>query len=598
MASRRRPPEPAVVRTEVGQDGFYLIKKEGERVLLTNFTARIIEDIVHEGGEAGGMPRRSFTIRAQVAGGKAVRFTISQKEFESMKWVAPHLGARAIIYTVRGSSPTKVRHAIQEQSRRIRSRTAYDHIGWQQVGSRWLYLHADGAIGSRGPVQGLTVMPPEGIANFKLPVVRDDWARMDVGTSLAFLYTAPDAITLPLYAAIWRSILGRTSFSIHICGKTGNRKTQLACLMQQHFGAAFDDKHLPASFIGTPHSLVQATNLACDAILVVDDYVPSTPGAQGKEMRESANRLFRALGNTAGRSRLGGSGLRAETPPRCLLITTGEDLPDGLSIRGRILFVLVGDKQVRLRELTACQEGGREGYFARAMAHYVRWMAPRYGRMIAELPERIDARRREFRQFTAHPRTPDILANIDIGMEDFTRFAVDVRALSRPAADQLRERLRAVLPDLAAMQRRIIVEADPAARFLPLVGAAVRGGDAHLAARGGGPPPEPTTAGWVSSGTSLAPQGPCVGWVEGSDLYLDQDAAYQAAVRHAERTGEAFRMDLLKLNKRLNQQGLLASVDENRGTLTVRRMILGTRREVLHVAMENLGSATAPPQTT
>ena len=500
---------------------------------------------------------------------------------------------------VQGSSPTKVRHAIQEQSRQIRQSVVYHHIGWQKLAGRWTYLHADGGVESRGAVEDASQWSrPRESPTSSCRQVREAWVRTDVGTSLAFLHTAPDVITLPLYAAIWRAILGNTSFSIHICGKTGNRKTQLACLMQQHFGAMFDDQHLPASFIGTPHSLVQATNLARDSILVVDDYVPSTPGAQGKEMRESANRLFRALGEqpqVGAVSEGAACGRDAATVPAC---HDRRNLPDGLSIRGRILFVLVGDKQVRLPELTACQEAAREGYFARAVAHYVRWMAPRYDRMIAELPERIDARRREMRQFAAHPRTPDILANIDIGMEDFTRFAVDVRALSRPAADQLRERLRAVLPDLAAMQRRIIVEADPAARFLPLVGAAVRGGDAHLAARGGGPPPGAGACGWASTGTSWTPQGPCVGWVEGSDLFLEPEAAYGAAVRHAEQTGEAFRMDLLKLNKRLNQQGLLASVDESRETLTVRRMVLGKRREVLHVAVENLGSATAPHQTT
>jgi hypothetical protein len=52
------------------------------------------------------------------------------------------------------------------------------------------------------------------------------------------------------------------------------------------------------------------------------------------------DRVFRAAGNHAGRSHLDSTAkLREPKPPRALILSTGEDIPRGQSIRSRLLIL-------------------------------------------------------------------------------------------------------------------------------------------------------------------------------------------------------------------------------------------------------------------
>jgi hypothetical protein len=52
------------------------------------------------------------------------------------------------------------------------------------------------------------------------------------------LEIAPDAVTMPVYAALWRAVLGNVDCSVHLVGPTGQGKTALAALIQQYWGAS------------------------------------------------------------------------------------------------------------------------------------------------------------------------------------------------------------------------------------------------------------------------------------------------------------------------------------------------------------------------
>ena len=140
---------------------------------------------------------------------------------------------------------------------------------------------------------------------------------------------APDRISFPLLAAVYRAPFGEVDFSVFLTGKTGVFKTALAALCQQHFGAAMDASRLPANFASTANALEGLAFHAKDALLVVDDFAPTGRRGDG-ELNSIAERLFRATGNQQGRSRLGGNGrLSAPKPPRALVLATGEEVPRG-----------------------------------------------------------------------------------------------------------------------------------------------------------------------------------------------------------------------------------------------------------------------------
>ena len=76
---------------------------------------------------------------------------------------------------------------------------------------------------------------------------------------------APETITYPLLAAVYRAVLGETDLAVHLAGPTGVGKSELAALAQQHHGAELDARHLPASWTSTGNSLEGLAFTAKDA---------------------------------------------------------------------------------------------------------------------------------------------------------------------------------------------------------------------------------------------------------------------------------------------------------------------------------------------
>jgi hypothetical protein len=78
------------------------------------------------------------------------------------------------------------------------------------------------------------------------------------------------------------------------------------------------------------------------------------------------------------------------------------------------------------------------------------------------------------------------------------------------------------------------------------------------------------------------PLGDCIGWVDGDNIYLEPNGAYRVVQVAANAAGESLPVSEQTLKKRLNEKGLLASIDAKRQTLTIRRTLGGTSRSVLH----------------
>src|SRR5829696_6074285 len=81
------------------------------------------------------------------------------------------------------------------------------------------------------------------------------------------------------------------------------------------------------------------------------------------------------------------------------------------------------------------------------------------------------------------------------------------------------------------------------------------------------------------------------GWDgSGEDLYLEPEAAFAAAQRQGRDSGDALTVSGWTLRRRLHERGLLASMDDTRGVLTVRRVLDGSRRNVLHTSSNLLST--------
>jgi hypothetical protein len=261
----------------------------------------------------GAEPQREFGVEAEL-GGERVAFVLPAAEFGRMGWVLSRLGPQAIVFP---GQQQHLRAAIQYLSDAIRQEQVFTHLGWRKPAGQWVYLHAGGALGADGALGGLQVQLPSALQHYRLrPPCNAEELRSAVRTSLQVLSAAPDRISLPLLAGVYRAALGGVPFGVFLSGPSGVFKSALAALCQQHFGAAMEASHLPANFASTANALELLAFTAQDALLVVDDFAPQGGRGDG-ELHSVSERLFRGVGNHQGRSRLGAGGqLRKVQMPR------------------------------------------------------------------------------------------------------------------------------------------------------------------------------------------------------------------------------------------------------------------------------------------
>ncbi len=461
-----------------------------------------------------------------------------------------------------------------------------------------------GAIGPHGSVTDTDTELPNALRFFELPEPpTGDEVRDAVRASLDILNVAPDYVVVPVLAAVYRSVLGACDFSLHLTGQTGTFKTELAALAQQHFGAGFDARNLPGSWSSTGNAMEALAFAAKDALLVVDDFAPSGTANDVARLHREADRVLRAQGNRSGRARLRPDGsLRPVKRPRGVVLSTGEDTPRGQSLRARVAVIEIGDGQVNVGALTQAQATARAGLYASAVSAYLRWLAGQLDQVRRGLAIRAVELRDKAAQSMSHLRTPTTIAQMTVGWEYFLRFARDVGALTDEGVTGLSRRVWLALGQMAECQRAFISCGDPVRRFLELLRSAITSGRAHLASPDGEPPEPPGGLGWrhreIGSGPHTRdewqPQGDRVGWIDDDGIFLDPAGAYRSAQAMVGASGDGITLGESTLWRRLNEQGVLATTDNTRQTLKVRRTFEHQRRSVLHMRLSALFDSETP----
>jgi hypothetical protein len=561
---------------------------------LCNFSATITHEVVHDDGAE---TTTYFRLAGELDDGTRLpEIDVPAGEYADMAWVTALWGARPIINPGRAVKD-QLRAAIQYLSGRVAKVTVYGHTGWRRIDGQWHYLHAGGAIGPTGPAAGVQVRLPDALARFCLPLSpAGDELRQAVEASLALVQGVTSVrVAFPVYAAIWRAALGGPDLSVALNGLTGSFKSEMASLAQRHFGAGMDRTHLPANWSSTANALEGLAHAAKDVLLVVDDFCPP-PGKDAARYHAKADQVMRGAGNGAGRQRMrADTSLRPEKPPRCLILSTGEDSPGGQSLQARMLQVDQHRNEVDTRKLRLCQDDAGIGLYAQVMAAFVQRLAGRYDEARAALAADVRDLRDSFYREGQHRRTPSIVAELVAGFKCFMRFAREAGALTEVDVRTLEAECLEALEVAASAQTDPQQAEEPADKFLRLLGAAIASGQAHVAGLDG----ECPTAdghdvgrrwGWrcetirrnFDEQRSWRPQGNCVGWVRDDDLYLDIDAAYAAAERMGRDQGDGQAVRPTTLRKRLKERGLLASTESGRST-SVRKSLAGAMRSVLHL---------------
>src|SRR5919107_3855479 len=459
---------------------------------LTNFSARIIGDVAEDDGAE---VRRSFEIEAELNGRRTV-FTIPSSQFSGMGWATEHLGAAAVVYPGFGTKD-RARAAIQLLSGDIPVGRVYSHTGWREIDGDWLYLHAGGAIGRVGQVESIHIELTGSLEGRALPSPPEGAELSQaVRASLELWKLAPESIAVALHAATYRAALGESDFGLHLSGPTGEGKSEIAALFQQHFGVSLDARHL-TSWESTENAIEGQAFQTKDQLMVLDDFAPTGSTYDVQRWHKKADRVLRAKGNASGRQRMRpDTTLRPEKPPRALILSTGEDVPRGQSLRARMMVLELSPGDLDWERLTGCQSAAGSGLYALAMSGYVRWLAIRYEELRESLKEEHAELRRAAGASGQHRRTPGIVADLALGLRYFLLFAHESGAIDSETARELWARGWRALGEAASGQSQHQAAGEPTRRFRELLSAALVSGRAHVANPEGGEPEVPEAWGW------------------------------------------------------------------------------------------------------
>jgi hypothetical protein len=543
-------------------------KEGGEEIHpLCNFNASIKEVIIKDDGlEQSGY----FKLSGINKNGQYLpEVEVPINNFNAMNWVTSAWHINAIIESGQ-IVKDRLREAIMLQSQDAVVRNVYTHLGWRRIGDEMVFLSSAGGLGNNN----IEVELEPQLGNYYIPEPDNDPVTA-MQHSMDFLYISPRPhVTFPLWACMYLAPLADIiplTFTLWYVGASGTFKSTLTSLALCHFGI-FDERHMPASWIDTENHLEKMLFLAKDVPFLIDDWAPGQDQSKSRQLEAKSERIVRAQGNLQGRGRM-----RADTTsrpsyiPRGLLITSGEQLPTGHSHNARIYTVELEPRDIDIDALSGAQQNSH--HYRMAMSHYLTWLQQKYDDIKKSLPNEFMQLREEARSIKSiHPRLPEVVALLNIGMKMATDYAVEIGVIKDEQAATLRKQGAEVFTSMAIEQGGRVEDERPAKRFIDILialkdsGSIVFGDRNDDCVRAVGP--NQTLIGWKDS-------------TNGHVLLLGQ-TAYKVVKDYCHRTDEPFNIYYKAVVKDLLRQGYIEpypAVDDS----TWLMRIAGAQRRVLKI---------------
>lgn len=571
---------------------------DGNKNLLANFIARIVKETRYVDGIN---TEATLTIEGERANPdksaeehiKLPAVEVEAVDFPSMSWVTQQWGIQCVIRPGSGIKD-HLRTCIQLASN-PEIRTVYKHIGWTAIAKEMVYLHAAGGITKKGNDPTVEVRLPNELGKYNLLSTAKPIEA--VRASLGLVRIASPEITWPLLAATVAPLFGQVDFATHLTGRTGTFKSELMSLFQSHYGAEMDSRHLPGSWSSTPNALEAQAFFAANAVFVIDDFVPQGSPWQQKSYQTAADKVIRAQGNQAGRGRMTDtSRLQTAMFPRGIIMSTGEDTPEGHSVRARLfIFELSpGDiKGGKGQPLANAQD--KRAMYPATIAALARHIAEKRG---VDLRTEAKAVRDQNLEI-GHTRTPAMVGLLVASIHYFLDWAELIKAITPADSKKLFDEAKAAIVTAGAKQQSYLEAADPVDMFLSAIRATIASGKGHFRSMNGGAPKNAVMLGWTSeSGMDdmeiFKKRGQPIGWVDWSknEMYLDAAGGLPIVLKDA---GKGISWTQPTLLKRLKESGKLARTDSRGNRNTVRIMAEGHSRTVIALKLgSTLDTQEAP----
>lgn len=533
---------------------------------LGNWNARITHELIHDDGM--NPPAVLYTISGGLdTGDQLESVEVRAEDFDGMKWIGKHWGARPIAYVAPGKM-YQVRRCIQEVSRHdLKRERVYTFTGWNEVEGKRLFLTSSGGLGADGLDTTVRVdLGLNRLNHYALPNPPAD-LRPAIKASLDFLQLADYQITVPILVAMYAAPLSpirSLNAVLWVYGTTQSGKSTLSHLALAHFGPTFihgHDYHAPADWTSTVTSLEGVMFATKDAPVILDDYAPAHSGAaEARRIAKSAHYVVRSVGNRSGRGRAR-TDLSEQTlrPPRGLVITTAENPLVGQSIVGRMIYVPIDPGQVIKQTgqqgetaLDVAQRQAAGGLYAQAMAGYIRWLAGRWDTIAEELPARIDSSVRAARGMfpPGQSRLMDYYGLLAETLRLMLTYAQEYGVIEQGEADNFMVAYQVKLVDLLKSQGNRVASQSPVIKFWQAISDLVAQNKVCFAPRKNRDFVPPDRA-------------DVVGWYDDDHVYLLTNTALAQVKDYWRSLDERFDTLADALRRELWQQNFVADRDKN-----------------------------------
>lgn len=552
---------------------------------LCNFIASITDEVLLDDGISQSL---NFQVGGTLCSGQPLPpIEVPASAFAGLGWVTEKWGTRPVVYAGT-STKDHLRTIMQLTSNRngLISRRLYAHTGWREVDGKRFFLTASGALGD----DDVEVSLSGGLARYSLPLDLDAVDRVEaVKASLSFMDFGRPEIMCSLWATMYLSPLAEIlepAFSLWLSGRSGCFKSVLSALALCHFGD-FTYLTLPASWRDSANSLERLMAVAKDLPLVIDDFYPASTIAEARELEQKAGIVVRGQGNKAGRGRLRpDASAREKYTPRGMVITSGEQLPNGESITSRLFAIEMEKGDVNVEDLSAAQR--QADLYKYAMSHYILWLKENWGQQRDYVKRKWLESRDKATAADVHLRLPGAVAWLYAGFEMGMLFAHDVGAIDWNEAEERLDRAWDCFIMLSARQGWKVDQERPATRFLDALGTLLTQHRIFLL--------EKDVAG---PGDEVKPGQTFVGWKDWDHYHLIPTAAYSVVYEFCQRGGEPFtfkpqavwadlsRLGLIECNPGGNGRRNQASVWVG-GTEGSSKRVISLKRSVLEPTQSKL----------
>lgn len=595
-----REPPPKHTGYEQNSEGIFLITGQPgnqTRTYLATFQAWIVGDRIEDDGVE---QTRVYDMVARLGDAPEKRFAVPANQFGGMRWVSEHLGSQAIIFPQKTELVRAAIQVLSAESNEFVERIIYKHTGWRKIDGEWKYLHSGGAISKDGLEEDVEVSLPDDLIDMTLPQPQiGEQLVSSIKEFLNSLGVAPLYLTLVLFLAPFRAVLGKSDFGLFIYGQTGTRKTTMASICQRFFGANLCEERPVADFTGTANAIEVLQFIVKDALIFVDDFAPSKDPATMHRKEALADRMYRGNAGGSGRSRLNpDSTLKVKKYARGLILSTGEEMPGVRSMRARVIAVEIKPDDLDLKMLRQVERASRQGVFAGLLSAVVKWLAPQYEDVRRTLKDDVADLRDSLELKTGHSRMVENLANLIVAARYLLRFFLESEAISVEESRKLEESWTEALRGVGEGQERFQLAEDPVEQFIEILKAALTGGLARIHSRDGkDKDPSIPVFCWLKETSALMTSGKHrIGWFDYSfrkgveDLYLHPEWTLVAVHEFCTLKKTQFGLSRISLEKYLNDRGMFKStgLSTSRKTYTIRRRCEGVTYEVWHFPLDIL----------